>query len=102
MTLTGCANDLHGPHLGPDGRIYWCKGAFAEQRHTLADGRDFKSRAAHVFRRRPEGGPLEPVITAGMDNPVGLVWTPAGALLLSGTFFPHPAGGQGDGLFHAV
>ena len=30
-TLTGCANDLHGPYLGPDGWIYWCKGAFAEQ-----------------------------------------------------------------------
>jgi putative membrane-bound dehydrogenase-like protein len=30
-TLTGCANDLHGPYLGPDGRIYWCKGAFAKQ-----------------------------------------------------------------------
>ena len=30
-TLTGCANDLHGPYAGPDGWIYWCKGAFAEQ-----------------------------------------------------------------------
>ena len=30
-TLTGCANDLHGPYLGPDGWIYWCKGAFAKQ-----------------------------------------------------------------------
>ena len=32
-TLTGCANDLHGPYLGPDGWIYWCKGAFAKQTH---------------------------------------------------------------------
>jgi putative membrane-bound dehydrogenase-like protein len=30
-TLTGCANDLHGPYLGPDGWIYWAKGAFARQ-----------------------------------------------------------------------
>ena len=30
-TLTGCANDLHGPYEGLDGWIYWCKGAFAEQ-----------------------------------------------------------------------
>ena len=29
-TLTHCANDLHGPYLGPDGWIYWCKGAFAQ------------------------------------------------------------------------
>src|SRR6516165_524423 len=28
-TVTGCANDLHGPYLGPDGWVYWCKGAFA-------------------------------------------------------------------------
>src|SRR5438105_4623517 len=37
-TVTGCANDLHGPFAGPDGWIYWCKGAFAEQRYTLANG----------------------------------------------------------------
>ena len=30
-TLTTCANDLHGPYLGPDGWIYWTKGAFAQQ-----------------------------------------------------------------------
>ena len=35
-TLTGCANDLHGPYLGPDGWIYWCKGAFAEQTYDAA------------------------------------------------------------------
>src|SRR5688572_6293188 len=32
-TLTGCANDLHGPYLGPEGWIYWTKGAFAKQVH---------------------------------------------------------------------
>src|ERR671915_1337416 len=34
-TLTGCANDLHGPYAGQDGWIYWCKGAFAEQSHLV-------------------------------------------------------------------
>ena len=29
-TLTGCT-DLHGPYRGPDGWIYWTKGAFAKQ-----------------------------------------------------------------------
>ena len=33
QTLTGCANDLHGPYLGIDGWIYWCKGAFARFGH---------------------------------------------------------------------
>jgi putative membrane-bound dehydrogenase-like protein len=31
-TLTGCANDLHGPYLGPDGWIYWTKGALPSRR----------------------------------------------------------------------
>ncbi len=104
-TLTGCANDLHGPYRGPDGLIYWCKGAFAEQTHDLPDHPGWKSRASHVFRARagaagPEG--LECVFTAGMDNPVGLAWTPEGDLIVSGTFFQHPGGGRRDGLIHAV
>lgn len=104
-TLTGCANDLHGPYVGPDGWIYWCKGAFAEQSYDLPGRPGWKTRAAHVFRARagahgPEG--IEPVFTAGMDNPVGLAWTPEGDLIVAGTFFQHPGGGQRDGLIHAV
>ncbi|MBX3438683.1 MAG: dehydrogenase, partial [Planctomycetaceae bacterium] len=68
-TLTGCANDLHGPYLGPDGWIYWCKGAFAEQTYERPGREPLVTRAAHIFRRRPEGGPIEPVMTGGMDNP---------------------------------
>src|SRR6266700_8288086 len=49
QTLTGCANDLHGPYQGPDGWIYWCKGAFAKQTYDLPNGKKFESRAAHIF-----------------------------------------------------
>ena len=101
-TLTRCANDLHGPYAGPDGFIYWCKGATAEQRHTLGDGREFVSRASHVFRMRPDGTGFEPVITAGMDNPVDVVFSPSGERFLSGTFLQNPANGKRDGIFHAV
>ena len=101
-TLTGCANDLHGPYLGPDGWIYWCKGAFAKQTYTLADGKEFTTRASHVFRARPDGTGIEPVMTGGMDNPVGLAWSPEGELFLSGTFFQNPAGGKRDGLIHVL
>ena len=101
-TLTHCANDLHGPYAGPDGFIYWCKGANAEQRHTLGDGREFVSRASHVFRMRPDGTGFEPVITAGMDNPVDVVFTPSGERFLCGTFLQNPAGGKRDGILHAV
>jgi len=101
-TLTGCANDLHGPYAGPDGLIYWNKGAFAKQTHTLANGTKFTTRASHIFRARRDGTGLEPVMTGGMDNPVGLAFTPEGERILSGTFFQHPEGGKRDGLIHAI
>jgi putative membrane-bound dehydrogenase-like protein len=100
-TLTGCANDLHGPYPGPDGMIYWTKGAFAEQTYTV-NGKKWTTRAAHIFRATPDGKNIEPVMTGGMDNPVDLVFTPSGDLIFSTTFFQHPAGGRRDGLVHAV
>ena len=69
QTVTNCANDLHGPYLGRDGWIYWCKGAFGEQTHALLDGRDFESTAAHIYRRRLDGGAIEPVISGGHGQP---------------------------------
>jgi putative membrane-bound dehydrogenase-like protein len=101
-TLTGCANDLHGPYLGPDGWIYWCKGAFASQTYELPDGKTFTSRAAHIFRARPDHTGLEPVMTGGMDNPVGLAFTAEGERILCGTFFVQPQAGKRDGLIHAI
>jgi len=101
-TLTGCANDLHGPFLGRDGWIYWAKGAFAEQHHTLPNGRPFKTRASHFFRARADGTGLEPVMTGGMDNPVDITFTAAGERIFSTTFFQQPGGGKRDGLIHAI
>jgi putative membrane-bound dehydrogenase-like protein len=101
-TLTGCANDLHGPYRGPDGWIYWCKGAFAQQTYKRPGKKDLVTRAAHIFRARPDGTGIEPVMTGGMDNPVDVVFTPGGERIFTTTFFQHPAGGRRDGLVHAV
>jgi putative membrane-bound dehydrogenase-like protein len=101
-TLTGCANDLHGPYLGPDGWIYWCKGAFAKQEYTLPNGKKFTTRASHIFRARPDGTGIEPVMTGGMDNPVAVAFLPDGERFFTTTFFQHPAAGHRDGLIHAV
>src|SRR6266481_6286714 len=101
-TLTHCANDLHGPYLGPDGWIYWCKGAFAKQSYDRPGQPPFVTRAAHIFRCRPDGSGLEPVMTGGMDNPVDVVFTPGGERIFTTTFFQHPGGGRRDGLIHAV
>jgi len=102
QTLTGCANDLHGPYLGPDGWIYWCKGAFARQTYERPGKKPFVTRAAHIFRARPDGTGIEPVMTGGMDNPVDVVFTPGGERIFSTTFLQNPGGGLRDGLIHAI
>ncbi len=101
-TLTGCANDLHGPYAGLDGWIYWCKGAFAEQTHERPGREPLVTRAAHIFRCRPDGTGIEPVMTGGMDNPVDVVFTPGGERIFTTTFLVRPGGGQRDGLIHAI
>src|SRR6267143_4409349 len=101
-TLTGCGNDLHGPYPGPDGWIYWCKGAFAKQTYERPGKAPFVTRAAHIFRCRPDGTGIEPVMTGGMDNPVDVVFTPGGERFFTTTFLQHPGGGKRDGIIHAV
>lgn len=102
QTITGCANDLHGPYMGRDGWIYWCKGAFAEQNYTLLNGKPLKTKASHIFRKRLEGGALEPVMSGGMDNPVEVAITPEGERFFTSTFLQHPGDGKRDGIAHAV
>lgn len=113
-TLTGCANDLHGPYLGLDGWIYWCKGAFAEQTYPLpprqnssatkeSSQRQLVTKAAHIFRRRADGsGLVESVMTGGMDNPVDVAFMPSGERIFTTTFLQNPGGGLRDGLIHAT
>jgi putative membrane-bound dehydrogenase-like protein len=101
-TLTGCANDLHGPYLGLDGWIYWCKGAIARQTYERPGRKPLVTRASHIFRAPPDHSDLEPVLTAGMDNPVGVVFLPNGERFMCGTFLMHPEAGKRDGIVHAV
>jgi putative membrane-bound dehydrogenase-like protein len=100
--LTGCANDVHGPYLGPEGMLYWTKGAFA--RLDLKDhrGQPINDRCAHVFRARPDGSALEVVISGGMDNPVEVAFTPEGEPIIISTFIDLSRPGRRDGLAHAV
>lgn len=101
-SIERCGNDMHGPYLGPDGFFYWCKGAFAGQKHDLTNGRTLNSHAAHIYRARPDGSQLERVITGGMNNPVGLAFSETGERFLSGTFFDLSQPGRRDGILHAV
>jgi len=101
-TLTGCGNDLHGPYAGLDGRIYWCKGAFAEQKHEMSDGAQLVTQSSHIFRAKPDGSQIENVLTGGMDNPVNVAFLRNGERFLSCTFFQFPEAGRRDGLIHAI
>ena len=101
-TLTGCANDIHGPYAGPDGYLYWTKGAFDEQTHTLGNGRVLKDRAAHIYRARPDGSDLDVMMTGGMDNPVGVAFTPEGEVMFTSTFIDFSQPGYRDGIGHAI
>jgi putative membrane-bound dehydrogenase-like protein len=101
-TLTGCANDIHGPYLGPDGFIYWTKGAFAEQSHKLANGKTLTDKAAHIYRMRPDGTGLDVIMSGGMDNPVEIAFTPEGEALFTSTFIDFTQPGFRDGIAHAV
>ena len=102
QTVTGCANDLHGPYLGLDGWIYWTKGAFAQQTYARDGAPPFVTRASHIFRRRPGGTPIDVVMTGGMDNPVDVAFTKEGERILTATFVEQPQAGKRDGLLHAV
>ena len=101
-SIEGCGNDLHGPYMGVDGYFYWCKGAFDPQSHVLANGKTFKSSAAHIYRSKPDGTGLEVVVTGGMNNPVGIAFSENGDRFLSGTFFDLSGPGKRDGILHAI
>lgn len=101
-TIGHCANDLHGPYLGPDGLFYWTKGAFAKQDVALKSGKVLTTRAAHVFRAKPDASDIEVVMTGGMDNPVGVAFLPTGETFVSCTFVQHPAGGKRDAILHCA
>src|SRR5690606_19743643 len=100
--LTGCANDVHGPYLGPEGMLYWTKGAFARLDLRDHTGRHINDRCAHIFRARPDGSGVAVVASGGMDSPVEVAFTPEGEPILISTFLDLSQPGRRDGLAHAV
>ncbi|MBI1915023.1 MAG: HEAT repeat domain-containing protein [Planctomycetes bacterium] len=95
----GC--DLHGPFLGPDGRIYWanCQRAFAIRQ---SDGRMLKGKGAGVFRIRPDGKDVEMLCAGGFDNPVEVAFTAEGEAFATVDLFigyPRP---RTDAIIHCI
>jgi putative membrane-bound dehydrogenase-like protein len=97
----GNSCDLHGPFLGPDGRIYWanCQRAFAIRR---PDGSLLEGKGAGVFRIRPDGNDIEILCAGGMDNPVEVAFTEEGEAFATVNLFigyPRP---RVDAIIHCV
>jgi putative membrane-bound dehydrogenase-like protein len=99
---THCGNEVHGPYAGPDGLIYWTKGAFEPVRWTNGfTGTVHQDRASHIFRARPDGSAMESVMTGGMDNPVDVVFNADGEAFFTSTFIDFSQPGFRDGVGHA-
>jgi len=88
----GC--DIHGPFLGPDGRLYWTDGRHGYK--VKAQGEVLEGLAARIWRCRTDGSQVERLCGGGFDNPVEIAFTPEGALI--GTMDQGP----GDCLLHYV
>ncbi len=89
----GC--DIHGPFLGPDGRLYWTDGRHGYKLKSR-DGELLEGLAARIWRSRTDGTELERVAGGGFDNPVEIAFTEEGEAI--GTMDQ----GKGDCLLHYV
>jgi len=98
--FTGNAADIHGPFLGPDGRIYWCDGRHG---HDIprADGTLLKGKAARIFRCKPDGSEVEVVCGGGMDNPVEIAFTEEGEPFVTVDIL-HNLPARNDGIIFAI
>ena len=95
---TGNAADVHGPFLGPEGRIYWCEGRHGHEIRDAAGNLISQGKAARIFSCRPDGSDVQTFATGGMDNPVEILFTPAGDML--GTVNLMYSQPRGDTLVH--
>lgn len=98
--FTGNAADIHGPVLGPDGRLYWCDGRHGHE-INMPDGTVSKGLAARIFRCKPDGSDVEVVCGGGMDNPVQVAFTEEGEPLVSCNIV-HSRPQRIDGILYAL
>ncbi|MBI1318704.1 MAG: c-type cytochrome [Candidatus Hydrogenedens sp.] len=92
---------LHGPFLGPDGRLYLTHGRHG-YKITTKEGETLEGLASRIWRCQPDGTQLERFAGGGFDNPVELVFMPGGQLVGTMTYFTDPKLGQRDALMHWV
>ena len=103
FAFTGIADDLHGPTLGPDGRLYWGVGRFDYDIHKPGGPSIRQGQTPLIMRCRPDGEAVE-VFSAAMGNPVEVAFTREGEAFACGTFLSPEAQGEGlrDALIHCI
>lgn len=101
--FTGIADDMHGPCLGPDGRIYWGVGRFPYDIHGPGGETIRKGSSPLIMRCTPAGDEIE-VFSAAMGNPVETAFTAEGEPFACGTFLAPESMGLGlrDAIIHCV
>ncbi len=95
---SGNAADVHGPFLGPTGRIYWCHGRKGHEVYQKDGTLVSKGKGARIWSCLPDGSDVQVFAGGGMDNPVELVFTEAGDML--GTVNLFHGRPRGDVLVH--
>lgn len=123
--FSGNAADIHGPFLGPEGRLWWCDGRHGHEIRTdengLAGGPDnavdippkpepglpnpdgnllSKGKAARIFNCRLDGSDVQTFCGGGMDNPVEIDFWDTGEVI--GTVNLFHGTPRGDCLVHWV
>lgn len=92
---------LGGPFMGPDGWMYLTDARRGFE-ITNKEGKKFKGNGARIWRCKPDGSNLEPIIGGGYDNAIELVFMPGGETIGTMTYFTDPQGGERDALIHWV
>jgi putative membrane-bound dehydrogenase-like protein len=100
-TLSANGATLNGPFMGPDGWLYM-PDARRGYRIETKEGTLLQGKGGRIWRCRPDGTGLEWISAGGFDNPVELVFTPAGETIGTMTYFTDPKAGQRDALMHWV
>jgi len=123
--FSGNAADIHGPFLGPEGRLWWCDGRHGHEiridKQGLAGGPDnavdipakpepglpnpdgkllSQGKAARIFNCKLDGSDVQTFCGGGMDNPVEVdFWETGEVLGTVNLFYGTP---RGDCLVHWV
>jgi putative membrane-bound dehydrogenase-like protein len=100
FSFWGHTGDIHGPFLGPEGRLYWTDGLVGH-RIERRNGSVMQGNASRIYRCKADGDEIEEVCGGGMDNPVMMAFTAEGEPFATSTLLNgYPA--RYDGVIYCI